>query len=210
MGNVERSTKQRILSEALTLFSMKGYEPVTVAEIAAAVGVKAPALYKHYKSKQDIFDAIISEMKSRFEKQAASMQMDSLDASKDEKLFASISEDALIKMGTELFLYFLHDEYMCKFRKMLTIEQYGNKEIAALYAKQYMDKPIAYEEMLFELLIGADILIPENARIMALHFYAPMFLLLLLCDSHPEREAEAIQLIRQHIQQFRRIYKRDN
>ena len=50
------STGERIAYEALVLFSKKGYSDVYVAEIASAVGIKAPSLYKHFKSKQDIFD----------------------------------------------------------------------------------------------------------------------------------------------------------
>ena len=50
------STGERIVYEALVLFSKKGYSDVYVAEIASAVGIKAPSLYKHFKSKQDIFD----------------------------------------------------------------------------------------------------------------------------------------------------------
>ena len=41
-------TKSRILDEALTLFSEKGYANVFVSEIAERVGIKAPSLYKHY------------------------------------------------------------------------------------------------------------------------------------------------------------------
>lgn len=52
------ATKQKILSEALTLLAEKGYSAVYVGEIAAAAGIKAPSLYKHFKSKQDIFNAI--------------------------------------------------------------------------------------------------------------------------------------------------------
>ncbi len=44
-------TKHRILDEALTLFSEKGYANVFVGEIADRVGIKAPSLYKHYKNK---------------------------------------------------------------------------------------------------------------------------------------------------------------
>ena len=55
-------TKERILSQALTLFAQKGYEAVSVEEIAAAVGIKAPSLYKHYKGKRDIFDHIVTHM----------------------------------------------------------------------------------------------------------------------------------------------------
>ena len=51
------TTKQKILNEALTLFSEKGYSAVYVSDIADAVGIKAPSLYKHYKSKQEIFDS---------------------------------------------------------------------------------------------------------------------------------------------------------
>jgi AcrR family transcriptional regulator len=210
MKDSEQPTKQRILTEALTLFSLRGYDSVSVAEIAAAVSVKAPALYKHYRSKRDIFEAIVAEMRLRLKAKAASIQMDVMDAGKDKSLFASISEEKLIAMGTDLFLYFSHDEYMCKFRKMLTIEQYGNKELAALYARKYMDEPVDYQESLFELLIGSGVFVPGNARAMALHFYAPVFFLLLMCDCFPEREEEAIKMIARHIKQFNQIYRKDN
>ena len=55
----KETTKQRIVTEAVKLFSKDGYEAVTVEQIATAVGIKAPSLYKHYKSKQDIFETIL-------------------------------------------------------------------------------------------------------------------------------------------------------
>ncbi len=45
-----------------------------------------------------------------------------------------------------------------------------------------------------------------DAKTAAMHFYAPMFLMLCLCDSCPEREAEALSFIRLHISQFSDIY----
>ena len=53
------TTKQRILIEAVKLFAKEGYEAVSVDQIANAVGIKAPSLYKHYKNKRDIFDSIL-------------------------------------------------------------------------------------------------------------------------------------------------------
>jgi len=41
-------TKQRILEKSLELFSTKGYDAVSVGEIAKAVGIKAPSLYNHF------------------------------------------------------------------------------------------------------------------------------------------------------------------
>lgn len=52
-------TRERILEQALELFSEKGYDSVSVGEIARAVGIKAPSLYNHFPSKRAIFDAIV-------------------------------------------------------------------------------------------------------------------------------------------------------
>ena len=61
------NTKEKIFDVSLDLFSKKGYANVFVADIAEAVGIKAPSLYKHYKSKQDIFNAILDEMKQSYD-----------------------------------------------------------------------------------------------------------------------------------------------
>ena len=61
------TTKQKILNEALSLFSEKGYSAVYVGDIAEAVGIKTPSLYKHYKSKQDIFNSCVEVFSERME-----------------------------------------------------------------------------------------------------------------------------------------------
>ncbi len=61
------TTKQKILNEALALFAEKGYSAVFVGEIADAVGIKALSLYKHYKSKQDIFNACVEVFSERMQ-----------------------------------------------------------------------------------------------------------------------------------------------
>ncbi|MCL2671625.1 MAG: TetR/AcrR family transcriptional regulator [Clostridiales bacterium] len=209
MKQENQSTKQLILAEALTLFSTKGYESVTVAEIANAVGVKAPALYKHYKSKQDIFNAILEEMKASYDRQAAAMQMDGRDAEKDQSLYIDTSENATVKRSMELFLYFLHDDNERKFRKVLAIEQYNNRDLADVYANQYVDFPLSYQSALFGLMVNLGVTIPENPQIMALQYYAPVYLYLRLCDCQPEREAEALQILEQHFKQFIRVYHKE-
>lgn len=80
-------TKHRILDEALTLFAQKGYANVYVGEIAEKVGIKAPSLYKHYKNKQAIFDAIIDEMNKRYEKQAGVLNISGMNPSADASVF---------------------------------------------------------------------------------------------------------------------------
>ncbi len=204
------NTKQKILKEALTLFSEKGYHAVTVGDIAKAVGIKAPSLYKHYESKQDIFNAILDEMKSNYDKQAAGLSMNGNDAMADANIFGSASEEAFIQMGIGLFQFFLHDEYASKFRKMLTLEQFCDSELAELYSKQYVDDPLSYQTAIFAFISVSGSFREAKPDIMALHFYAPIYMLLAMCDRQPEREEEALKLIEEHIKQFNRIYKKES
>ena len=203
------NTKQKIIDAALTLFSEKGYANVFVGQIAEAVGIKAPSLYKHFKSKQDIFDSILDEMKKSYEKQAGSLNFSGIDPNSDAQFFSDIGEDGLVKAGIGLFMYFLHDEYTQKFRKMLTLEQYQNGELAQLFTKQYFDDPLAYQGAMMTILCGTGVLCGTEPDIMALQFYAPISTLLTLCDRHPEREPEALSLLERHIRQFSKLYGKD-
>ncbi|SKA59736.1 transcriptional regulator, TetR family [Eubacterium uniforme] len=202
------NTKERIIDEALTLFSEKGYANVYVADIAERVGIKAPSLYKHYKNKQAIFDAIIDGMKKRFLEQAGSLQINGEDASIDAEIYKNISEEQLIELGTKLFLYFLHDDYTRRFRKMLTIEQFHDKQLADVYMKQYVDEPLSYQGMLLGMIVSSGVLQTDNVEIMTLHFYAPIYMLLTICDREPSREEESLKILKEHIRQFNKLYSR--
>lgn len=202
-------TKKKILEQALTLFSEKGYGNVRVAQIAEAVGIKAPSLYKHYKSKQDIFQAILDEMKNRYDRQASSLHMNGSNALADVAVFSAVSEDELVQMGMALFVYFLHDPYTQKFRKMLTLEQYADPALAQLFSAQYADGPLSYQTAMFKKLCEKGVLKNADPQVMALQFYAPMYLLLNVCDRQPRREAEITALLEQHIRQFCKIYSKE-
>ena len=204
------NTKQKIIKEALALFAERGYNDVYVNDIAQAVGIKAPSLYKHFKSKQEIFNAILEELKRSYTQQAKMLHINGNNTQADADIYAQVNEKSFVEMGKGLFLYFLHDEYAKLFRKMLTIEQFHNTELSELYSRQYFDDPLKYQSDLFSLLIGKGIFKGKNANIMALHFYSPIYTLLTLCDRHPDRESEALKILEEHIIQFNCIYTREN
>lgn len=202
----KRDTKQIILDEALTLFSVNGYEGVTVADIAGAVGIKASSLYKHYQSKQDIFDSILTRMAGRYTEIAGQLGLDGNDPEKDMARYYNMDIGNLIQSGEGLFLYFLHDSDAKKFRRMLTVEQYQNPTASKLFVSQYIDSPILYQSAVFKAFMEQNAMKNLDARVAAMHFYAPIFLLLCLCDNCPDREEESLELIKQHITQFSKLY----
>ena len=50
-----------IREAALELFTRKGFEATTMSDIGGAVGIRAPSLYKHVASKQDLLAQIMVE-----------------------------------------------------------------------------------------------------------------------------------------------------
>ena len=202
-------TKHRILDEALTLFSEKGYANVYVSDIAERVGIKAPSLYKHYRNKRAIFDAIIDEMNHRFEQQAQALSISGTDPTADAEVYKNMDEEHLIKLGNDLFRYYLHDSYTKRFRKMLTLEQFQDQELARVYSQQYFDMPLSYQGMLLGLMVSQGLLVTGNVPIMTLQFYAPIYMLLTICDREPSREQEAMELLEGHIRQFNQLYGRN-
>ena len=201
-----KKTKDRILHVALDLFSQNGYDAVSVAQIADAVGIKAPSLYKHFKSKQDIFDAIITKMNERYVAYAHNSHMDGVDANKDKNIFEQIDIDVLVTLGKQIFTFFVKDEFQSKFRKMIIMEQYHNPKLAKLYMKQYHDDALTYQTIIFSTFMEKGIFVKQDPRICALHFFGPIFSLMTLCDAQPERIDEAMELVEAHIRQFSTLY----
>ena len=58
-------TKKKILNTALDFFSQYGYSGASIRQIARTVGIRESAIYNHYKSKEEIFLAILSSFKHR-------------------------------------------------------------------------------------------------------------------------------------------------
>ena len=62
--------KEEILIVALHLFARDGYEAVSVSQIAGELDMTKGALYRHYKSKRDIFECIVRRMEQQVGEQA--------------------------------------------------------------------------------------------------------------------------------------------
>ena len=91
---------------------------------------------------------------------------------------------------------------------MLTIEQFADKDLADTYMSLYFDKPIEYQSQLLGLIVKQGVLVTDDVKTMTLHFYAPIYQLLTVCDRDPSREPEALKMLQDHIRQFNKLYGR--
>ena len=188
-------TGRRIMTEALRLFARDGYEAVSVESIAAAVGIRAPSLYKHYRSKREIFDSILREMERRDAENAERFSLPTQTREAAPGTYEGVSAEAVTAFGEQMFRYWTQDEFAAAFRRMLTVEQYRSGEMNALYHQYLGTGPLQYT---------ADLLGSEEA---ALALYAPMHLLYGAADraDDPER---VCQLLSRYLDAWRERYGR--
>lgn len=203
-----KNTKESILNTALNLFSQCGYDAVGVRNIAKEVGIRESALYKHFNSKQEIFDSVIEQMYTEYNKAASSINVTPDITAMIEK-YKNITEEELLQISYGFFLYFTKDEHALKFRKILTMEQFRNKKIGDLYKEIYFENVLAYHNIIFKGLIDGGIMIDADPDTVALHFYSPIFLLLTRYDEQKINDEEALQKLTQHVRQFRKIYNKE-
>lgn len=197
------NTKEKILNESLKLFAKKGYDAVGVSEIADAVKIKAPSLYKHYKSKREIFETIIERVNMADAENAKAYDMPLESIEKDGKSYLNLSPDKMKDFTRAMFLHWAKDEFFCNFRKLLTLEQYKDKKAEELF-KQYISKgPTDYMSDIFANLTGSR----DTAYALAIEYYGPMYLIYSLYDEGVEVD-ELIKILDNHIEKFCRKLKK--
>lgn len=203
------NTKQEILEAALDLFSVQGFEATSISQIADAVGIRKASLYSHFKSKQAILDALVKDILQQYGEHSIFAGADwENPADPEEKQV--MSPDAAVQMIQGQIRYILHDPHISKARKMLVMEQFQNPELARLQTRQNYTDVMEYFTGLMKYLIRQGVLAEEDPEIMAAQFCLPVSEWINLCDREPDREAEIMQLVSRHIQQFFRRYQTES
>lgn len=199
------TTKERIIFESLNLFSQKGYDGVSIRDIAAAVGVKGASIYNHFAGKEEILNAIFFEMTKRYDSISDSLAVPRGEINEIADTYMQITEADLQLMAQGLFSFFIKDDFACKFRKMLIVEQHKNKLARDTLKNYFFDGPLKYQTEIFENMIKLGVFGSFDPQVMALHFYSPIFFLLMENDITNDSE-QAIQMIQRHVYQFSRVY----
>ena len=161
--------KEEILIVALHLFARDGYEAVSVSQIAGELDMTKGALYRHYKSKRDIFDSIVKRMEQQDSEQARENEVPEESIEKTPEEYQNISFDDFVEYSKSMFEYWTEDDFASSFRKMLTIEQFCSEGMQKLYQQYLVSGPAGYVKDLFKNMKIKD---PEEN---AVKFYANMF-----------------------------------
>lgn len=199
------TTKKKIIFESLKLFSSKGYDGVSMREIAAAVGIKGASLYNHFKGKEDIFNAIFSEMVKQYDHAAAIMNIPMEESEQTIIKYHNIGENQLFNMAEGLLEFFTQNEFAVMFRKLLVSEQHKSSLAANCFKEYYLEAPILFQSQIFRGLQQNGDFQNYDTGTMALHFYSPIYYILSKFDLGYPYE-ECLEQLKNHIHCFCALY----
>ena len=198
-------TKEKILMTALELLARDGYEAVSVRNIAEELGITKGALYRHYENKRDIYDSIVDRMVEVDAQRAEAHRMPVEEYEKGSEPYENTSLEDIEAFTVGQLEFWTQDSFASLFRKMLTLEQYRNAEMAKLYSQCIVEGPVSYMEDLFFEMMKKGVIKEENPRKLAVEYYGPLFLLIGMYDNDGNFN-EYAELLRNHAKGFMERY----
>lgn len=201
-------TKEKILQVALDMFSVRGYEAVSIRDIAGAVGIKESSIYNHFKNKQAIFDALVESNQKRGEAIFGPLHLTDTPGPELLDMDFLHTPELLSGLTADLFLRYITEEDLRKFRQMLVIEQFRSPEARQVYLNIFVEQPIGFQAALFGKLMEQGLFHVGDPAAAAAQFYAPIFLLFSRYDGGEVDVDEVRERIRAHVVQFGRVYEK--
>ena len=192
-----RDTKERILAAALEMFSQNGYAGTNIRELTASLGLVKSAMYRHFASKEEIWNALLDEMIAYYAERFGSPEH--LPPVPD-------SLEALVAMTMRMVDFTVHDEKIIMTRKLLTIEQFRDERARDLATKHFLTGLREMFTRIFTGMMGKGLLRRDDPAMLAFAYTAPISAHIHLCDREPEKTDDAIKQIEAFSQHFIKTY----
>lgn len=160
----QKNTDEKIIDAAIDLFAQKGYNNVSVRNIAAAVGIKESSIYKHYTSKEQILQKIIQYPLAKIytiaERNATT-----------EQLIAKLGLEGFISESGVVFTNWMADSTTIKVLRIFYIELYHNDQIMQSYVDLITAGEVFWVSV-FGMMMKQGLIKPSDPHVLASEFLA--------------------------------------
>ena len=190
-------TKERILAAALEMFSQNGYAGTNIRELSASLGLVKSGVYKHYESKEAIWNALLDQMIAYYGEHFGSP--DHLPPVPD-------SPEELTRLTMHMVNITVHDEKIIMTRKVLTLEQFRDDRARDLATKHFLTGLTEMFTQIFTGMMEKGVLRKDDPKMLAFAYTAPISALIHLCDREPGKTEDALKQAEEFSRHFIRIY----
>ena len=190
-------TKERILAAALEMFSKNGYAGTNIRELSASLGLVKSGVYKHYESKEAIWNALLDQMIAYYGEHFGSP--DHLPPVPD-------SPEELTRLTMHMVNITVHDEKIIMTRKVLTLEQFRDDRARDLATKHFLTGLTEMFTRIFTGMMEKGVLRKDDPKMLAFAYTAPISALIHLCDREPGKTEDALKQAEEFSRHFIRTY----
>ena len=192
-----KDTKERILEAALEMFSQKGYAGTNIRELTASLGLVKSSMYRHFKSKEEIWNTLLDEMIAYYGARFGSPE--NLPPIPD-------SLEGLVAMTRHMTDVTIRDEKIIMTRKLLSIEQFRDDRARDLATKHFLTGLKEMFTHIFAGMMDKGLLRKDDPEMLAFAYTAPISALIHWCDREPEKTEEAMAQIEAFSRHFVKTY----
>jgi AcrR family transcriptional regulator len=160
------STKERILDVAIDLFARKGFDAVSLREIAEASGVRKATLYYYFTTKDEILEKILEYVMERWDQSKVGRWSDRDDA---EAQILSMGLDGFMAMATGISMSWMEDPRMEKILRITFIELYHNEPIRKFMLAFFGYGPIFFESS-FAIMMKHGLIKPADPKLLTAEY----------------------------------------
>ena len=196
---MEGPTKEKILDAALVSFAENGYKGTNLRDLAAGLGLSKSALYRHYESKNDIWNAVIDQMETYYVSRFGSPE-------KMPPVPKSCNE--LLTMTMRMLDFTMHDKRVILTRQLLLKEQFRDERARHFATLHVLSGTKEIYTKIFAEMMENGILKKDDPDMLAFSYTAPITALIHYCDREPEKEPEILQQMEAFVKHFIMIYKK--
>ena len=190
-------TKERILDAALVMFSQNGYAGTNIRELSASLGLVKSGVYKHYESKEAIWNALLDKMIAYYEEHFGS-------AEHLPRVPDTLEE--LVSMTMQMVNITVRDERIVMTRKLLSIEQFRDERARNLATKHFLTGLTDMFTRIFRGMMDKGLLRDDDPKMLAFAYTSPISALIHLCDREPEKTEETLEQVEAFSRHFARTY----
>ena len=172
----EVTTKERILNVAIDLFAVKGFDAVSLREIADAAGVRKATLYYYFTSKDEILEKILEYVLESWNQSKVGKWSDSDDA---EAQIVSMGLDGFMAMASGVSGSWLENPRMEKIMRISFIELYHNDPIRKFMLMFFGAGPEFFESS-FAIMMKHKLIKPADPKVLTMEYMS--FYMMALVD----------------------------
>lgn len=192
-----KDTKKRILDAALDMFSRNGYAGTNMRELMASIGYAKSSTYRHFESKEELWNALLDEMIAYYGEHFGSP---------DRLPPVPESLEELVAMTMRMVRITAQDETIIKTRKVLTLEQFRDERARDLATKHFLTGLTEMFSRIFAGMMEKGLLRRDDPAMLAFAYTAPISVLIHLCDREPDKTEEALQQVKAFSRHFVKVY----